>query len=617
MLVAVSHRNRLFLARPRFEGATTHEKFATVKHRRQHARRVRYPAVAAATLELGYKLEMKLLRTLLIYLLLIGGSLVFVWPFLWMVATSAKLDRELFGETMRLLPQRPIPRRQSPYIDDRLFADLHGPHQVEAITMIEKDLASLHYPWPNDVDRQVLLRETARGAYAKLLTVLPGEFWELPAEQLHAKLTPQISPDLIAEIVGQLRRAFCVGAFRAQSYEQEEDLLVPADQVATAWQLRGDATARLIQKGTPNEPYAELHYDFAKGDTVTLTQTFRTTFPLVQLHRLQLSLRYDDTWHGLKVFVEKKGRRYEAARALPLADHEWVLDSWQERGPEDRPTKIKTWTLLEPAVRPGTASPATTASPAPTSPNEIKVTLELHRTNQLGAWWAKITRNYRLTFDQIPFWRYVGTSLFLVILNLIGTLFSCSLVAYAFARLQWPGRTFCFALLLATMMIPAQVTMIPQFLIMQKLGWYNTLQPLWIASFVAPAFYVFLLRQFLKGVPRDLEDAARLDGCGFLRIYWHIMLPLVRQTLAAIAIFTFLASWNEFMMPLIYLADQRLYPLSFGLYAFQVQVSNPGTAKGMGMVMAAAFLMTLPVIAIFFFAQRYFLRGVTLTGLKG
>ncbi|MEO8440670.1 MAG: carbohydrate ABC transporter permease [Spartobacteria bacterium] len=106
-----------------------------------------------------------------------------------------------------------------------------------------------------------------------------------------------------------------------------------------------------------------------------------------------------------------------------------------------------------------------------------------------------------------------------------------------------------------------------------------------------------------------LEDAARLDGCGFFRIYWHIMLPLVRPTLAAIAIFTFLATWNEFTMPLIYLANQRIYPLSFGLYAFQVQVSIPGTAKGMGMVMAASFLIMLPVIAIFLFAQRYFLRG--------
>ncbi len=551
-------------------------------------------------------MDLKIARQLLIYLLLIGGSLVFIWPFLWMAATSAKLDRELFGDTMKLWPQRPIPRLQSPYTDDRLFDDLQGPHLEEAVALIEQDLAASNYPWPNDVDGEILRHQVARGIYVKLLNVLPGEFWKLPPAQLHAKITPQISPELIAEVVAQLRRVFCLGAFRAQSYEQQEDVLVPGDRAAAAWQVGGSAPAQLTQAGTPNEPYAALHYDFSKGDILTLTQTFRTSFPLARLHRLQLSLRHDDTWHKLKLIVEKEGRRYEATRALPLADFEWVLATWQERGPEDRPTKVKTWTLLEPA------GPATVIAP-----NEIKVTLELQRTSQLGAWWAKIARNYRLTFDYIPFWRYVGTSLFLVILNLIGTLFSCSLVAYAFARLQWPGRSFCFALLLATMMIPAQVTMIPQFLIMQKLGWYNTLQPLWIASFVAPAFYVFLLRQFLKGVPRDLEDAARLDGCGFFRIYWHIMLPLVRPTLAAIAIFTFLASWNEFMMPLIYLADQRLYPLSFGLYAFQVQVSQPGTAKGMGMVMAAAFLMTLPVIAIFFFAQRYFLRGVTLTGLKG
>jgi multiple sugar transport system permease protein len=171
--------------------------------------------------------------------------------------------------------------------------------------------------------------------------------------------------------------------------------------------------------------------------------------------------------------------------------------------------------------------------------------------------------------------------------------------------------------LLGTMMIPAQVTMIPQFLIMQKLGWYNTLKPLWVMSFFGSAFSIFLLREFLKGIPRDLEDAARLDGCGFLRIYWHIMLPLVRPTLAVIAIFTFLATWNDFMGPLIYLSDQRLYPLSFGLYAFQIQSLQPGTSAGIGMLMAGSLLMMLPVIAIFFFAQRYFLQGITLTGMKG
>ncbi|HEX8680195.1 MAG TPA: carbohydrate ABC transporter permease, partial [Chthoniobacterales bacterium] len=341
---------------------------------------------------------------------------------------------------------------------------------------------------------------------------------------------------------------------------------------------------------------------------VSLSQTFTTTFPAAELHRLQLYARNDDSWHALRITAEKNGIVYRAERAVDLADRDWAIHTWQFRSPEDRPNKIKTWTWLQEVDR---------GAQYLASPNEIKVTIELQRRSTAGAWLAKMLRNYRLTLDYIPFWRYVATSVFLLIINVIATVFSCSLVAYAFARLQWPGREVCFALLLATMMVPVQVVMIPQFLIMQKLGWYNTLKPLWIASLFAPAFYVFLLRQFLKGVPRDLEDAARLDGCGFLRIYWHIMLPLIRPALAAIAIFTFLATWNEFMGPLIYLADQRLYPLSFGLYAFQVQALQPGTTAGIGMLMAGALLMTLPVIAIFFFAQRYFLQGVTLTGIKG
>ena len=206
----------------------------------------------------------------------------------------------------------------------------------------------------------------------------------------------------------------------------------------------------------------------------------------------------------------------------------------------------------------------------------------------------------------------MATSIFLVTLNLVGTLFSCSLVAYSFARLQWPGRGFCFALMLATLMIPGQVTMIPYFLIVRSMGWYNTLYPLWVGSFFAGAFNVFLLRQFMKGIPRDLEDAARIDGCGFWRVYWHIMLPLIKPTLAAIAIFTFMGTWNEFMGPLIYLTDQRLYPLALGLYAFNVSAGG-----SMAMMMAGSLLMTVPVIAIFFFAQKYFIQGITLTGMKG
>ena len=539
-----------------------------------------------------------MMRRLLIYVLLFAGSLLFAWPFIWMVGTSIKLEREVLSNRSGVLPERPIPQSKSPYLDERIFVPVDGPHRDEAIAILEEQLRS--HVWPSNVDPEFARKQTARGIYQRLLGSIPYERWSESSETLRATLTAAITPDLIDSVSGELRRVFAIGQLRARSTELQEDQLVPASDAATKWIVAGPGA--LSQKGSA----AEFSYEFSSANKVTLSQTFTTSFPIERLRRLQFYFQPDDSWNALSMTVEKLGHRFVSERAIYLADHNWQVATWQERSADDSLTKIKTWTLLKDA-RQSTVH----------GPNEIRIMLELHRNSVLGAWLAKIWRNYRLTLDYVPFWRYVGTGLFLVILNLIGTLFSCSLAAYAFARLQWPGRGICFAALLGTMMIPAQVTMIPQFLIMQKLGWYNTLKPLWVMSFFGSAFSIFLLREFLKGIPRDLEDAARLDGCGFLRIYWHIMLPLVRPTLVVIAIFTFLATWNDFMGPLIYLSDQRLYPLSFGLYAFQIQSLQPGTSAGIGMLMAGSLLMMLPVIAIFFFAQRYFLQGVTLTGMKG
>ena len=539
-----------------------------------------------------------MMRRLLIYVLLFAGSLLFAWPFIWMVGTSIKLEREVLSNRSSVLPEQPIPRSKSPYLDDRMFAHADGPHRDEAIAILEEQLRS--HVWPPQVDPEIARQQVARGIYERLLVLIPYERWADSGEQLRAALTAAIAPDLIDSVFGQLRRVLLIGQLRARSTELQEDELVSGSDAATKWIVAGPGA--LSQKPDASE----FSYDFSSDSKVTLSQTFTTSFPIERLRRLQFYFQPDDSWHVLRMTVEKLGHRFVSERAIYLADHNWQVATWQEPSADDSLTKIKTWTLLKDA-----------GQSAIHGPNEIRITLELHRTSVMGAWRAKIWHNYRLTLDYIPFWRYVGTGLFLVILNLIGTLFSCSLAAYAFARLQWPGRGICFAALLGTMMIPAQVTMIPQFLIMQKLGWYNTLKPLWVMSFFGSAFSIFLLREFLKGIPRDLEDAARLDGCGFFRIYWHIMLPLVRPTLAVIAIFTFLATWNDFMGPLIYLSDQRLYPLSFGLYAFQIQSLQPGTSAGIGMLMAGSLLMMLPVIAIFFFAQRYFLQGITLTGMKG
>ena len=220
--------------------------------------------------------------------------------------------------------------------------------------------------------------------------------------------------------------------------------------------------------------------------------------------------------------------------------------------------------------------------------------------------------NYTRVFQFVPFFRLAGNTIFITGLNILGTLTSCSLVAYAFSRLRWPGRDLLFVVMLSTMMLPAQVTMIPVYLLFAKLGWIDTFYPLWVPSWFGSAFSIFLLRQFFLTIPRELEEAALVDGAGYFRIYRTIMLPLVKPALATVAIFTFMAQWNDFLHPLIYLNSLDHMTLAIGLRLLQTTHGSEW-----GLLMAASTMMTIPVMLVFFFTQRYFIQGITLTGLKG
>ena len=220
--------------------------------------------------------------------------------------------------------------------------------------------------------------------------------------------------------------------------------------------------------------------------------------------------------------------------------------------------------------------------------------------------------NYKDIFQLVPFAKFFLNTTLVTLSSILGVTFASSLVAFSFARLKWPGRNAVFVVLLATMMLPYQVTMVPQFLIFRSLGWVNTLKPLWIPSLFGTAFFIFLLRQFFLSIPKDLIDSARIDGCGYFRIYWDIMLPLVKPALLAVVIFQFMNAWNDLLGPLIYIHSQDLMTLSIGLQVFQSSRTTEWN-----LVMAAASLMTLPIVIVFFVAQKYFIQGVTLTGLKG
>ncbi|MCB0109334.1 MAG: carbohydrate ABC transporter permease [Caldilineaceae bacterium] len=199
----------------------------------------------------------------------------------------------------------------------------------------------------------------------------------------------------------------------------------------------------------------------------------------------------------------------------------------------------------------------------------------------------------------------------------LGITLSSAFVAYGFARVRWYGRNLLFALCIATMMIPDQVTLVPLFVIFKQLGWLNSYLPLVVPGYFGSAYYIFMLRQFYASVPEELSDAARIDGCSEVGIFWRIMLPLVKPALAVVALFAFMGAWNEYLGPLVYLNRQELFPLALGIGHLRANVGQIGNVKfAYPYLMAASTLVTLPIILAFFFTQRTFIQGITMTGIK-
>lgn len=220
--------------------------------------------------------------------------------------------------------------------------------------------------------------------------------------------------------------------------------------------------------------------------------------------------------------------------------------------------------------------------------------------------------HYLKGIESYNFPHFLKNTAVICFLSVLGTLLSCSLAAYGFAMVNWRGREISFYVLLATMMLPPQVTMVPVFMIFRELGWINTILPLVAPCFFGNAFYIFLLRQFYLSIPRDLIDAARIDGCHDFRIWANIVLPLSKPALATVGLFAFLYAWNDFLGPLIYLMDEDKYTLSLGLAMLRGQYFSDW-----GSLMAVSALMVIPIIILFFFTQKTFIQGIKTTGLTG
>lgn len=226
-------------------------------------------------------------------------------------------------------------------------------------------------------------------------------------------------------------------------------------------------------------------------------------------------------------------------------------------------------------------------------------------------------QNYVLVFTLAPFGRFIVNTVVITVLSLIGQVITAAMVAFGFTRFRFPGREAIFFVLLSTMMIPWQVTLVPTFLLFRVMGWINTIMPLVVPSyFGGGAFYIFLLRQFFLTIPRDFDEAARIDGATSLQIFWRIIIPLSRPAIATVMIFSFLGSWNEFMRPLIFLNDPQKFNVAIGLRYFNASPFT-GSQPREAVLMGASMITAAPCLLLFFMAQQYFVKGVVMSGIKG
>lgn len=221
--------------------------------------------------------------------------------------------------------------------------------------------------------------------------------------------------------------------------------------------------------------------------------------------------------------------------------------------------------------------------------------------------------NYIKPWNMLPFPRFFLNTILICVVNVVGLILSSGLVAYGFARLRFPGRSVLFLIMLSTLMLPTHVTLIPQYVFFTWIKWVNTFLPLTVPSFGGGPYNIFLLRQFMMTIPTDLDDAAKIDGAGFISIYWRVLLPLCRPALGVVAINSVTFHWNDFVHPLIYLQREKLFTISLGLRMVQGNYFGEFPVQ---YIMAMTFLSVIPVIILFFIAQRYFLHGIVLSSYK-
>ncbi len=547
------------------------------------------------------------------YPLLLAAAFCTMVPLLWLISSSFKTANEVFAVPIKWFPKLPPRITSSPYVLTDQYPDIKKP------TLINKDVwdtiqAELKSAIWNKVQEHISSKphlvttvltnefqtEMTQGVWQQHIATLPTEVWNKPTEIIIQTVENAIIPETIETVWKNIYKQVTIGTIEI------EDMDFNSGQIESVKWVSDSATITPIQDNTDTSTIAGLSYNFQDSNQINLTVTVQSSIPIYRIRSIVLPVRGDASYHHLSLSVSTNDTTYQP-------EFPYVLDTAIEKDTMWRlhgiPGELEASQITMQQL---VSKQDLTKSivPPPDQENKLVLTLTIHRPPYLSIVWNKLTSNYRKLWQAVPFNRYFINSVFIATASTLLALFFCSLAGYAFAKYQFRGKTILFGIMLASMMVPFQVLLVPLFGLMYDIGWLNSYNAI-IFPFSVGAFGVFLMRQFIVTIPSELLDAARIDGCSEFGIYYRIVLPIIKPALGALTIYTFLSSWNGYLWPLIVLRDEAKYTLPIGL-ANLIGIYR----QDYGMLMAGTLLSLLPIVILFLAMQREFVQGITLGSVK-
>lgn len=569
----------------------------------------------------GQRVETKIFRGIG-YLLLVGAAFCTMIPLLWLLTSSFKTANEIFAVPIQWFPSLPPRVASSPYILEDAYPKIEKPTAVDDTTWNELQPQLTRAIWAkaqshiaanaqlsNYVPSEELQIEITEGLWQQLVTTLPDEVWRGTTASVVTAVQDAVIPEAVDTIWGSVYREVAIGTL------QIEDIAFNRTPIeGVKWETASETRTR-IRPSEDTQTLANLSYNFQDSDTLLMSATISTAVPIDRIRRLTLPVRGDASYHRLSLTVSvlqagettnntTSGITYQPTRPFVLESALWQDAVWRLHG---IPGELESSHITMDQVKTEDTAQSMVKAEAE---SQLFLQLSIHQPSYPSIVWDKLTSNYRNLWKTVPYNRYFINSVFIATASTLLTLFFCSLGGYAFAKYQFRGQKILFGILLASMMVPFQVLIVPLFGLMYDIGWLNSYKAI-IIPFSVGAFGVFLMRQFIVTIPSELLDAARIDGCSEFGIYYRIVLPIIKPALGALTIYSFLGSWNGYLWPLIILRDEAKYTLPIGL-ANLVGIYR----QDYGMLMAGTLLSLMPIVILFLAMQREFVQGITLGSVK-